>query len=546
MQASQKKLKTLCAIMSMLFAALVVCLVAKPAEGRVIGKQRLSVCTRSAIDNIDNINNCETKLEITVPVSYGLSSTLDMLDANQTIRDGEVNSLVQGVPVKITKTQPTVTYPLKYFHTVAYFPHEEVIRVQNTSPGSQTCVDALDAPYPTCGWTTWGGEKIADSQGFCSNKDLLELIRGDAREWWRGETILGQQSTLQDSFSTGHCLRMGELYYAGYEIGEPVTDYEIEVEMDNGGDIYQFQITPADPVYRTMDDSNYTGLQLDAELLGDMAPYKALPQLGNYILYIPTLPLTHEYVQNYQYNMLLVPREEVSKDGSELNKVGVGFWAFRRQTAAAAVTQGGDGLHNQLYHKHNKDLLELSKDPTAEPAYLVHGMRAFKRSMTFEPGMAKTLQVNIPEINYSLVHLRVDAEDAGEVAIENQVAIIIEASVAEFASMSKQGTMAVKVKNNGNGPADFIVSVTDCNMAIVQAIPAQARSINPMEIVRFYFDIFTQYNMMQTHQCTVVLKSSTGKKYDSADVIFDTRKYGGKYSWELLDKNEGTGVTSPW
>jgi hypothetical protein len=58
--------------------------------------------------------------------------------------------------------------------------------------------------------------------------------------------------------------------------------------------------------------------------------------------------------------MLLVRREEVSLDGSELNKVGAGFGAFRRQAAAAAVSRAGDGLHNQLYHKHQADLQKLS------------------------------------------------------------------------------------------------------------------------------------------------------------------------------------------
>ena len=149
MKASPKKLKSVSVLLTLLIAALAVGTAAKTAQCRILQKQRLSTCTGN---ETNDIGDCTTHLEITLAVSYGLRSLIDVLGPDQVIRDGEVYSLVQGVQLKTTKTQPTVTYPLTYFHTVAYSPYEEVIRVQNSPPGTQACVDdpaVPDSPGPT-------------------------------------------------------------------------------------------------------------------------------------------------------------------------------------------------------------------------------------------------------------------------------------------------------------------------------------------------------------------------------------------------------------
>jgi hypothetical protein len=294
-----------------------------------------------------------------------------------------------------------------------------------------------------------------------------------------------------------------------------------------------------------MDDNSYKGhVHVKADLLGDLRPFRGLPQLGNYILYIPSAPDTHPFVQDYQHNMLLVRREEVSIDGSELNKVGAGFGAFRRQAAAAAVSRAGDGLHNQLYPKHQADLQKLIRDGSAETDYLVHGMRDFKGAMTFDAGMEKALKYKVPEVNYSLVRLTVNAEDAVQIEIENK-GVIMEAYVDEFESMSKAGTMHVEIFNNGQGISDYLVNVTNCNMSLVQAIPEQARTIEKFKSGYYAFDIYTRHNLDQNNMCIVAVKSVTGKVFQTLKVFFDTKKYGRRYPWELQDINDQAQPSSP-
>ncbi len=75
-------------------------------------------------------------------------------------------------------------------------------------------------------------------------------------------------------------------------------------------------------------------------------------------------------------------------DGSECNKVGVGFETFRDY--ARSCPEGGGGcLDNQLFHKHSSDLQKLILNPDTETTYLVHGKKMFKGSMDFKAGMEK-------------------------------------------------------------------------------------------------------------------------------------------------------------
>ena len=83
----------------------------------------VSDCVQTA----DGIS-CQEKSIITVPVSYGLLQNLDVVF---TIQSGgsEEPSLEDVFRVEITKSVPKLMYPLRYFHTVAYYPREEVRKV---------------------------------------------------------------------------------------------------------------------------------------------------------------------------------------------------------------------------------------------------------------------------------------------------------------------------------------------------------------------------------------------------------------------------------
>lgn len=453
---------------------------------------------------------------------------------------------------------------------MSYDPYEEVIPVDNTVTGVQSCIDSPDSTSPTCEWTYTnpGGEKIKHSQGFCLNKDLEH----DTEDSYRGEEILNRQSSQSDSFSTGHALRMGELFYHGYEISRFRKTYYIEVEFSEiwTSEHHKILISPQDPFYSKLHDPAYNSLndiQMSAKLIQETADFRDAPDLGNYILYIPAAPEDHPYVQDYIHNMLLVPREEVSRDGAELDKVGVSFYAFRALMGSSPrVTEAGDGLHNQLRQKYELDFDKFGcvidwdlgtyncSNPDAELTYLVHAKRIFNESMDIEAYREQFLEISVPDISYSLLSLTYSGDFTPRIVEYESPATIVSATVDTFPSMSEPGVLNVTIRNVGGLIASYIVTVTQVNSNInvgsdeypvlkaniIHAIPSQARTLYPSVSDYLTFDVHTAYNKATSNEFLVTLKSPTGRVYDTETVSFNTEMHPTAYSWELQQKNETT------
>jgi hypothetical protein len=485
---------------------------------------------------------CAEKSIVTVPVSFGLERYLDVA----LIGTGEGHPLEETLRFEITKSAPKLTYPLRYFHTVAYNPHEEVRKVPHPSSGCPGCTACADANLPTCGWTlSASGARIPYSQGFCSIKSLEELEHGGC-EAWRGEELLGEIANIDNPFSTGHAMRLGTVYFEGYEIGEYLKSYEIAVKIYEGTTLlHQFTVSPNKPYFYLHQAASGLSSPIKAALVGDMDAYEGAMELDNYILYIPVSPPDHPFVQDYQNNMLLVPREEVSKDGGEADKVGVSFHTFRLLGSDCKVSEAGDGLGNQLYNKHNSDLAKLTMNPEAETTYLVSGKKAFKGSLT--PDRPKVLTRTIGQINNSLVTLTVNPAQIS--IIENEaVGYIKEVYVKTFTSMSNDGVLTAIIKNAGTVRTNYVVTVTPDaagSAYILNAIPPQARTLNPNEETTFKFDISTVQNLDASHSLIVTLQVPSGRKFDFVKVYFDTMKHATEYSYELRQKNEDSTFSVP-
>lgn len=394
-------------------------------------------------------------------------------------------------------------------------------KITNTSVGIQSCIEADD--IKGCGWTLDGaGNQISDSQGFCSNRDLLDLKTcGDNPAPWRGDEVLGENSSLVNSYSTAYCLKQGALFFAGYEIDTPRRNYEVDMKVYKGEGLQtQLKVTPESPIY--LDKT--TAHPVKADLLGEARPVIATPDLSGYILYIPQSPSSYLMVQQYWLNMLLVPRNMVTIDGSECNKVGTSFAAFRKQGAVAPLTVAGDCLGNQLYQLHQEDLAKLAGNPDAETRFLTSGMKMFKSATSLD-AMSLQLIVGSPELNYSTIALELDNAQIGSIANEAN-AWIKQASCQPFYSMSKQGTMKVTVENVGSVESDYIVRLHDCQPGIIEPIPPQAKPLQAGDIFTLIFDIMTSVSMEGEHYCMVTLQSPhTARIYDEVKVFFDTHPY---------------------
>jgi len=446
----------------------------------------------------------------------------------------------------VSKTTPLLRYPLRYLHTVYFYPHEELHLVQNLYPDVQACIDAAGADYPTCGWTLFNGSRIEDSQGFCSDRDLdqLQTYHPDLAKW-RGEPELGRQSTLEDSFSVAHCLRTGNLQFTGYEIGEYAKDFTITAKLSRSNDESgygaidsQFSLSPDAPLFLLKGLAS-AGHDVRAQLQNGITAAAGAPDLSNYILYVPTFPPDHPLVVDYKNNMLLVPREMVTADGSECNKVGTDFRAFRPQAAGASKADAGDCLANQLYHLYEQDLYLLTANPNAETKYLVTGKKIFQGVTAEQAGNELSLINKNMALEYSTVHFTVDAAAITEV-VNDSIGYIKEAYVKTFTSMTRDGKLIAVIKNAGVVQTDYIVSVTDCQPAINNGIAAQALTLNPNEEGTVEFSIDRIQNMDASSLCNVTLTAASGRIFDLVIVYFDTKKHATLYARDLYLKNSNT------
>ena len=534
MSRKSRNLKKSGLLCLMLTAVFVLCTIERSTEAKaIVGTAEFQDCVQTELGTV-----CEEKMSVTVPASYGLTRTMEV----DVVGDPNVRIEVTKRGPYYNDSEPVLRYPLTYFHTVSYYPHERVLKEPNTTGPCFICIDNPDSNCPTCGLTYIDGNSVEHSQGFCVH-DIVD----SSCSWWRGKEIFGQHPN-DTSFSTAHCPNMGQVYFDGFEIGEYIKSYKVRVRLIQGSEAHYIDLSPGNSFYNTFHDLDYSGTyQIKAELVGDLDPPEGPLELDNYILYIPSKPADHPMVQDCQLNMLLVPREEVSKDGGELDKVGVSFYKFRTQAGSWSVSQAGDGLHNQLFHKRNSDLQKLIMDPNTEPTYLLHKMKDFKDSMDFRRGMPKTLEHKIKYIDNSLVTLTMDSGPVKTIETESD-GEIVSATVEKYTCNSEDGLLKVKIYNTGSLKTDYIVTVRYGTMNVFNEIPAQARTLNPEDVADLQFNVRTYWaNMETSNEYGVTLKSPTGKEYQHEWVRFDTDKYTTKYSWDLQQKNmasEGeTGVS---
>ena len=164
-------------------------------------------------------------------------------------------------------------------------------------------------------------------------------------------------------------------------------------------------------------------------------------------------------------------------------------------------------------------------------------VRAHKDSMDFRQGMPKTLEHKIKYINNSLVTLTMDSGPIKTIETESD-GEIVSATLEKYTCFSEDGLLKVQIKNTGDLKADYIVTVTKGTMNVLSEMPAQAKTLEPLEEAELKFNVWTYRGNLETSNDYLIrLTSPTGKLYQEQLLRFDTDKYTTKYSWDLQQKN---------
>ena len=372
---------------------------------------RIEPCAPPPLDPLE----CQSgKLVIDIHVPHVEATSNEVTYIDTATRDGVPEALPQAVEINTMQAAPRFQYPLVHVRDVDYHPSEEVIKVQNAIPGVQACIDDPGDPQgPHC-WGGQGDPGIAYSQGFCCNRSPSDWGDGNV---WRGEDVLQDTSTLFNSFSTAHCPRASGATWSGFDFGAPTGAVGVEVEVSIGIATQPFALDLDDLLFDARDDLPDPELNLWAELTGNYGALAHPQSLSGSSVYYAVDPPGDPYVQAWDENVLMIPVDQITVDGTECDKVGTSYQTFAEEQLVCATSKTGDCLHDQLSHLHRQDLDLLGQTPEANTTYLLRAMKNFRDVVTVSQGSPGLFEWQQVAITGSTLHIEIDMADLSQPAL---------------------------------------------------------------------------------------------------------------------------------
>ncbi|KAJ9505456.1 hypothetical protein QJQ45_026136, partial [Haematococcus lacustris] len=311
------------------------------------------------------------------------------VDDSCTCRD-----LASPLQVSLTKTPMVASYPMQYLASFNFKPVEVVVR-----PSSRQCNAGDYESSPTCGWYYVDGQQIPSSQGFtcqCSTSQIFDATLGGSNERTRANLDCDFWSNPLDILTgrtpcSAHCLDFDPLWYSGYQLGAPTMQFAISIAVDvpassisasiaNASSSQASSHAPPAPALTTairhLLQANSSGgvagsnsssssdgaapaallssevltlspsvplalsssRLVSAKLLGDLATYTQLPAISNMVLLVPRPAgwSPDQILAGDRSQWLLLESSQFSMDGSQCDKVGTSFSAFRYQVDGCA------------------------------------------------------------------------------------------------------------------------------------------------------------------------------------------------------------------
>lgn len=163
----------------------------------------------------------------------------------------------------------------------------------------------------------------------------------------------------------------------------------------------------------------------------------------------------------------------MSLDGTECNKVGTSFSAFRNQPNQCGVPQGAC-LANQLRDLHQADRARVAAGQAPQYLAAQYGVGSIRAALPGapQPG-SRRLAFPVTQLRNTVVQLTLSADSVrfvvnvapGYIAAARLVDFSGR-NASSFAALSGNGRVLVSIANNGSLTAGFTVSVGDCSPGV--------------------------------------------------------------------------------
>lgn len=473
----------------------------------------ITVISNSVLETCINTGSntsieCKEKIVLTLTINNGEDSGAEtVVTYLKGIEDKEGNGYTTD-PYKITikKSDVYANYPCTYLQDFNYNPRDLTITVPHLD-----CKDGDLEDYPTCGWKyDTNGNKITDSQGFCCQCPLSVILSGGASQSIRG----GKCEFLNiKEAAFAHCLTFHNQWFSAYEVMQYEYSYDITVTVENQNNLN-------DSYTLTLSPSNIISVSEDRKILvkniGDFLPLNPPESLSGYYLVAPSFPKDTTIYAIQPSNWMLIRREMFTLDGSECDKIGVSYKAFRNQNNKCNV-EAGSCLNNQLIDFFNSDIERIKKGEATK--YLISGdfSKEYKFSSLIDNGKMFGYKIN-GQFN-SILTLELDAD---KINLNVNVADgeISSAFVNEFESLTKSGKLSLNITSKSNIKANFYLQF-NCNDNIKNLL-AQQFTLNGYNSTIFNISLFSISDDAYQNHCNITLKNSIGVVIDQTTVFFNT------------------------
>nr|AKS04553.1 HAP2-like protein [Andalucia godoyi] len=542
------------------------------ALGDLIAASQLEQCVRDGSNPDDDAMDCQQKFTVALTLQSGQAATQSLVAVMKSARDSQGRNYTLASPVKISvsRTSSYLSYPITYRQTFNAAPYEQVIKL-----GAFGCTDSGGASSPSCGWAQdSNGNNIPDSQGFCCSCTLMDAVNSQ-----RTRASLSCLTGFLTSYQSAHCLRYDTLWYAAYEIGDPTLFFNVNVAVEwketaaNGTVSARKETLVVSPVgtVRSLTDKS-----IRVRLVGNFESFKSRLSLSGKYYFVPSSPVSNDRVMYGFKNSMLIDKSLVSFSGSECNKIGVSFVAFRYDQGNQCYGTVGSCLQNQLEDYHKADLEKSVKglvgsyflsnfgefsiqayasSPAAADADKQfpqesaeeHSLDKYAalRHATLSDDISNSLPPRHPGMRVlsspprwhlnsvtvslfrkqeytdtTLIALTIDAASIKYV-MNRSNGKIISATIKDFSAFSKNGLLVVICSNTGYIVSDYEVTVDDCSSGILPVLAKQI-SIAPQGTAGVDFAIQAEVDTTKLNTCRLRLWDLLGQILDERKINFTT------------------------
>ncbi|KAL6052198.1 Generative cell specific-1 [Balamuthia mandrillaris] len=485
------------------------------ARGAIIASSKLESCIADGSTE-EALLNCKKKMVVSLTLEGGQNATEAVEAVIETVEeDGKTKRLEHPWRIRLSKSQPRVLYPIVYIQRVNNAPKEKIEYPDNFFWLFDRCDASATSDSPTCGWYhDSNGKAVLHSQGFCCECDFGQVLQISNED-----TRAGLDCKLwgTDS-SSAHCLRFDTLWYDAFEIGTAETFFDVTLNLikrDSSNDGYvtdKIVLSPENTIVQSADKSIF------AKLIGDFAPWKAVPVLSEKIFFVPSVPRDHPRVLAGSAHWMLVDKSRVDFSGTVCNKIGVSFEAFRYQPDACSQLPSSC-LRYQLEDYHTEDIVKESKGLSG--SYFVKYWGKFvEQNGILQKDSQRYLSFELEQLQASLVTLTFSADDIRFITNLSPGRIVV-AVAKDFEALSKEGKIEVMMQNTGFINADFQLTVTNCTVGI-KPIQARILSVSAKQSMNATFNIYSEHELLAENKCKVSLLDAVGQLQDFVWVNFTT------------------------